>query len=283
MPTSASRFSRNILIIDDDQAVTLTLEPYFAQQNYNLIVAKTAEDGLNEALAKLPSLILLSTTLPDRPGEEVFRELRSRARTANIPVMFLATYTDAKRQNDLLGAGADDFINKPFDVDILGLRVRNAIQRQEREGLTHPRSGLPTGRILQERVRALADEFDWYKVDLTIANFDGFREQYGFMTSEEVIAFTGRLIYEVVQVVGTPNDFVGHRDDTDFVIITKLANGPQVKDLLEKRFNDEILSFYSFMERDQGYIEVPDGNGSVTKKPLMAAKIKVQEGEPEDS
>src|SRR5260221_3525355 len=88
MPTSASRFSRNILIIDDDQAVTLTLEPYFAQQNYNLIVAKTAEDGLNEALAKLPSLILLSTTLPDRPGEEVFRELRSRARTANIPVMF---------------------------------------------------------------------------------------------------------------------------------------------------------------------------------------------------
>src|SRR5450432_944195 len=139
MPTPAARFSRNILIIDDDQAVTMTLEPYFAQQNYRLLVAKTAEEGLNEAMTSLPSLILLSTRLPDRSGLETFRELRSRTRTANIPVMFLATYTDAKSQNELLSAGADDFINKPFDVDILGLRVRNAIQRQEREGLTHPR------------------------------------------------------------------------------------------------------------------------------------------------
>ena len=60
MPNSATRFSRNILVIDDDQAVTLTLEPYFAQQNYNLIVAKTAEEGLNEALAKLPSIIFVT-------------------------------------------------------------------------------------------------------------------------------------------------------------------------------------------------------------------------------
>src|SRR5262249_14328687 len=162
-------------------------------------------------------------------------------------------------------------------VDILGLRVRNAIQRREREGLTHPRSGLPTGRILQERVRTLADELGWYKIDFGINNFDGFREQYGFMTSEEVIGFTGALINEVVQSAGTPNDFVGHRDDTDFVIITTLAHGPQVRDLLEKRFNDEVLSFYSFIERDQGFIEVPDGEGGTTKKPLMAAKIKIQE------
>src|SRR5512140_2960962 len=105
MPTSA-RFSRNILVIDDDQAVTLTLEPYFAQQNYKLIVSKTAEEGLNEAMTRLPSLILLSTSLPDRSGLDIFHELRSRARTANIPVMFLATYTDSKRQNELLSAGA---------------------------------------------------------------------------------------------------------------------------------------------------------------------------------
>src|SRR5262245_45165715 len=102
------------------------------------------------------------------------------------------------------------------------------------------------------------------------------------MTSEEVIAFAGGLLNEVVQSVGTPDDFVGQRDDTGFVIITTLQNGPQVRELLENRFNGEVLSFYSFVERDQGYIEVPDGNGATTQKPLMAAKIKVQEGEPEE-
>jgi len=71
------------------------------------------------------------------------------------------------------------------------------------------------------------------------------------------------------QAAGTPDDFIGHKDDTEFVVITDLAHGPQLRDLLENRFNEEVLSFYGFMEREQGYSEVPDCNGGTTKKPLM--------------
>jgi len=211
----------------------------------------------------------------------VFQQLRSRARTASIPVMIVADRRDVGLQNDMLAAGADDFIQKPYDLDILILRVRNAIKRQQREGLTHPRSGLATGRLILERVRALADETDWYKIDFGIANLDSFKEKYGFMTSEEVLAFTAKLIYEVAQATGTPEDFIGHRDDNEFVIITRLANGPQFRTRLEERFNEEVKSFYTFIERDQGFIEVDDGSGGLTQKPLMAAKIKVQQGEQE--
>ena len=274
--------TRQILVIDNDANSIFALEQYFGPQGFTVSVAKTGADGLNLAQGRLPALILMSTQLPDKPAQEVFLGLRGRARTSSIPVMFLADRVDAKLQNELLAAGADDFIAKPFDVELLGLRVRNAIQRREREGVHHPLSGLPTGRVLQEHVRALADEYGWYKIDLGINNFEGFREQYGFMSSQEVLAFAAKLINEVLLTAGTPEDFIGHRDDDEFIIITRLEQGPQVRTLLEQRFNDEVMSFYNFMEREQGFVEGPDSSGNITKKPLMTAKIKVQEGEPDD-
>ncbi|MEP7285345.1 MAG: response regulator [Chloroflexota bacterium] len=276
MPEANQGRPRALLIIDNEPTTVVTLKSYLSAQDFKVTVAATGSDGVNEALAHPPALILLSTQLPDGPGLKAYTQLRARARTAHIPIMFLAELGDAKLQNDLLSAGADDFIPKPFDIDILILRIRNAIKRQDRDGLHHPRSGLPTGRLVQEQIRSLADEDGWYKIDFGINEFSTFRDQYGFMTGEEVISFTAGLLNEVVQSTGTPDDFIGHRDDTDFVIVTDLAHGPQLRTLLEQRFNVEVQSFYSFMEREQGFTESPDG---ATKKPLMTAKIKVQEGE----
>jgi DNA-binding response OmpR family regulator len=282
MPDQSSGSSprtRQILLIDSDTAVTLTVEPYFNQQNYKLTVKATGAEGIAQAVSRPPSLILLSTRLPDASGVDIYKQLRARPRIASIPIMFLAETGDARLQNELLSAGADDFIPKPFDVDILTLRVRNAINRSERDGLNHPRSGLPTGRLLQERVRALADEDGWYKIDFSIDNFEAFRDQYGFMTGEEVVSFAGGVVSDVIQAFGAPDDFIGQKDDTSFVLISTLERGPQIKAALESRFNEGVQSFYGFMEREQGFMAVPDGNGGTVQKPLMSAKIKVQEGE----
>src|SRR5260221_3876045 len=190
--------TRQILVIDNDANSIFALEQYFGPQGFTVSVAKTGADGLNLAQGRLPALILMSTQLPDKPAQEVFLGLRGRARTSSIPVMSLADRVDAKLQNELLAAGADDFIAKPCDVELLGLRVRNAIQRREREGVHHPLSGLPTGRVLQEHVRALADEYGWYKSDLGINNFEGFRVEYGFLSIQEVVSFVAEPISEVL-------------------------------------------------------------------------------------
>jgi DNA-binding response OmpR family regulator len=273
---------RRLLIIDSDAITTGALKQYFGQQGFDVSVVPTGAEGAREAVARLPALILLAATLSDGPGLEVFKQLRGRVRTAHIPVMFLANHSEADLQNALLGAGADDFILKPFDIDILGLRIRNAIKRSERDGVNHPRSGLPTGRLIQERVRALADEFGWYKIDFTIANFEAFRDLYGFMSGEEVLTFATRLVGEVMQRAGTPDDFVGQRSDTEFVIVARLDNGPIIRGMLERRFNEEVTAFYSFVEREQGYIEAEDGAGGRVHKALITAHIKVQQGDPDD-
>jgi PleD family two-component response regulator len=272
---------RRILVIDDDNTIATLLQPHFAQENFEAHIVTTGQEGLQDAFTTPPALVLLSAKLPDMAGLEVFKQLRARARTTHIPIMIVAGHSEARQQNELLAAGADDFIAKPFDLDILALRIRNTIRRTERDGLNNPRSGLPTGRLVTERIRALADEFGWYIIDFSIDNFDPFTNNYGFMAGEEVVAFVSNLLNEVVAEKGSPDDFIGHRDGADFVIVTKLAKGPELSALLSNRFNDEALNFYSFIEREQGYLEIPDENGGVVQRPLMKAKIKTVEGEPE--
>jgi PleD family two-component response regulator len=270
-----------VLLIDSDPADVELIRTALTEQGHSVRAAANGNDGLTAALEKTPSLVLLALSLPDQSGLDVFRTMRSRARTEHVPVMFLAERGESSQQNAVLQAGADDFIVKPFDTDILSLRVRNAIKRTERDGLHHPQTGLPTGRLIQERVRGLADEYGWYKIDLIIDHFAAFREAYGFMTGQEVMNFAAELIGDVVRAVGTPDDFIGHRADDEFTIVTALANGPALKEQLENHFNAEVLNFYNFAERDQGYIVLPDAGGEQVRHPLMCARIKVQQGEAE--
>ncbi|MHB8627829.1 MAG: response regulator [Aggregatilineales bacterium] len=270
-----------VLLIDSDPADAELIRTALTEQGHVVRVAANGSDGLAATLEKTPSLVLLALNLPDQSGLDVFRTMHGRARTEHIPVMFLAERGEASQQNEVLYAGADDFIIKPFDTDILSLRVRNAIKRAERDGLHHPQTGLPTGRLIQERVRALAEEYGWYKIDFILDHFAAFREAYGFMTGQEVMTFAAELIGDGVRTVGTPEDFIGHRADDEFTIVTRLANGPALKAQLETRFNGDVLTFYNFAEREQGYIELIDASGEQTQHPLMRARIKVQQGEAE--
>src|SRR5260221_9577924 len=102
MSDQASARPSHVLIIDDDATSAVTLQMYLVQQNFQASVAKTGQDGISEALVRLPSLIVLSSRLPDMSGRDVFQQLRSRARTASIPVMIVADRADAAPQNETL-------------------------------------------------------------------------------------------------------------------------------------------------------------------------------------
>lgn len=276
-----SERKRHVLIVDPDSSVEEALKPILNEYGYETRPAASAFEGFQEVMGNPPALMLIAVALPDASGVELFDQVRKRSRSSHIPVMFIGGYGEGKRQKEILEAGADDFVVKPFDADLLALRIRNAVQRTERDGLTHPRSGLPTGRLLRERIRALADDFGWYKIDFIVNHFDAFLSRYGFMAAEEVMVFAANLVNEVVRDMGTEDDFVGQRDDNTFIIITTLERGAALGQTLEQRFNEEVQAFYNFMEREQGYIEVESGD-SFVQRPLMTAEIKFQEGEPDE-
>ncbi|MBK1726287.1 response regulator transcription factor [Halorhodospira neutriphila] len=108
--------SQEILIVDDESNIVLSLEFLMRQAGYRV---RTAEDG-EQALAALeagkPDLVLLDVMMPKKDGYEVCQQIRRRPEWAQLPVIMLtAKGRDVEREKGL-AMGADDYITKPFST-----------------------------------------------------------------------------------------------------------------------------------------------------------------------
>jgi phosphoserine phosphatase RsbU/P len=130
-----------ILVIDDDPTIRMTLQRFLKSQGYDAIVAKDGEEGLAKAKELRPSLIICDWMMPIIDGLEVCRQIKSNPELANI---YLILLTAKDQEGDLvrgLEMGADDFLGKPPRINELRARVRaglrlykatEEIQRQKR-------------------------------------------------------------------------------------------------------------------------------------------------------
>lgn len=265
-----------LLILAQDARLGTALSQHFTALGYQVLGATSLADGLSQAVTAAPDLILMSAELDDTPALKALSVLRSKPRLAYLPLLVLIGQDEPVLQRALLAAGADDVIAAPHDLDILALRVRNTLQRAEREGTTEPRTGLPTGRLLQERLDALAQADDWYLIELTIEHFAPFRDLVGFVTANEALQHAGHLIARLAAEIGGEESFVGHWRGTEtFAVVTTTACGPALCAALAERIPPALHAFYSFTERDQGYILLEDGAGGTAQRPLMAVRIAV--------
>jgi CheY-like chemotaxis protein len=115
-----------VLYIDDsDDNLVLVERILRRREDVRLRVARTARDGIETALGDPPSLILLDNRLPDSNGLQVLRQLAASPDTAAVPVVVLSGDSGQATVEDLLAAGASDFLAKPFTVgDLLALIER---------------------------------------------------------------------------------------------------------------------------------------------------------------
>jgi PleD family two-component response regulator len=264
-----------LLIVEDDIDIANMLEIYFGGLHYDVDIAVRGSEALEKTRQRLPHLIVLDIMLPDIDGYEVCRTLRTYTRTSHIPVIFL-TQKD-ERSDKLLGLelGADDYITKPFDIEELRLRVYNAIARSERESLTEPHTNLPSGQLIEDHLRQIIHTDGWAYFDIRLNHFDAFKEAYGFVASDNILRFTAMLLGEVIDEVGTINDFIGHTGNDHFVIFSTEECAPAVKETLLTRFSDGIVTHYNYLDRQKGYIEYSGDGGAPQQNPIISINIGV--------
>lgn len=115
-----------VLIIDDNQMLAESIENQL-NKDYEVSVASTAKEGIAQASKENYATILLDLGLPDMPGIEVCRKLREKG--IESPVIVLTVTKDVKSRVELLEAGADDFLTKPFNKKELAARISALIRR----------------------------------------------------------------------------------------------------------------------------------------------------------
>ena len=114
--------AKKILVVDDDESITEVIQMVLEGEGYEVAISL---DGscIPDFPDGLPNLILLDILLQSQDGRMLCQQLKRDPRTSHIPVIVLSAHSDGSQA--AAGSGADGFLEKPFDVDVLISTVEN--------------------------------------------------------------------------------------------------------------------------------------------------------------
>jgi two-component system phosphate regulon response regulator PhoB len=119
----------HVLIVDDERDLAELIDFNLRTAGFSTRVAATGEAALASAREQRPDLVLLDLMLPDMPGTEVCRQLRSGASTRDILIVMLTAKGEEADRVRGFEVGADDYVTKPFSVRELVLRLKAILRR----------------------------------------------------------------------------------------------------------------------------------------------------------
>ncbi len=118
-----------ILVIDDDELVSRTLQRTLKLYDYQVMVANSGPEGLQLARRHRPDLFILDIMMPGMDGYQVCRQIRGDPLLSDLPVLFLTARGKDEDKIEGFRAGADDYLSKPFNMEELQLRVKAILRR----------------------------------------------------------------------------------------------------------------------------------------------------------
>ena len=125
--------SEQILVVDDEPDLLELVRFNLVQAGFEVDTAENGHAGIAAVRDRRPDLLVLDLMLPDLPGTEVCRRLRSDPRTADIPILMLTAKSEEVDRVVGFELGADDYVSKPFSPRELTLRVKAIVRRTRAE------------------------------------------------------------------------------------------------------------------------------------------------------
>ena len=134
-----------LLLVDDSDDFREFMRDLLS--DYTVVEAVNGQDAWNKIIDHRPDIILSDVMMPVMDGNELCRQVKENDETASIPfVMLTARLADEHRKEGLM-SGADEYITKPFNIDMLNLRLRNLLNLVKRTGTV----AKPTGEVVKEK------------------------------------------------------------------------------------------------------------------------------------
>ena len=118
--------AEKILVVDDEQEIRNLLDHFLKDQGYEVVLASDGNQALKLAAEENPQVIILDIKMPGLDGLEVCKLLKDNEQTRLIPIIVITGFEDNKME--ALNRGADDFVNKPFDMAEIAIRVKSALR-----------------------------------------------------------------------------------------------------------------------------------------------------------
>ncbi|ODP37638.1 response regulator [Sphingomonas turrisvirgatae] len=161
------RAMRSVLVVDDSRTNLNVIGQRLGQRGYMVVLCDNGCEALDLLGGRGFDLVLLDRVMPGLSGLEVLVELRGAPDTADLPVIMITAQTDSASAIEALECGADDYIDKPFDFDVLFARIERTLSRAAR--LAELKRSVAA---MDARVAARAIELGEARTELAITRAD---------------------------------------------------------------------------------------------------------------
>ena len=128
---SATHHDKTVLLVDDDPGIVGYLRQLL-QGRFNVRYAYDGKTALENALSDIPDLVISDVTMPGMDGYQLCRKIKDNNALCHIPVILVTAKTTKENQLEGLGTGADAYVTKPFDPDVLLAMVGTLLRNRER-------------------------------------------------------------------------------------------------------------------------------------------------------
>jgi diguanylate cyclase (GGDEF)-like protein len=234
-----------VLIIDDHEWSTRSLESILAPSGYAVMRAYTAARGLERARTELPDLVVIDASLPDEDGLAVCRAMRDDTYLIRTPIIVTAVEHPTRQQRlEALRSGAWDFLAHPFDPEEMLLRLGAYVRakvdtdRLREDCLIDEMTGLYNQRGLERRARELGSQaFRAHEALACVV----FAPDLPESEQQEVVRGTVEQLGRAFQNFGRVSDAIGRWSKTEFAVLAPMTDaGGAVK--LAQRLGGAIRS-----------------------------------------
>lgn len=199
---------QKILLVEDDNELKIFLQNELAG-SFDVFLAKDGKEGLAMALFEMPDIIISDVTMPRMDGFELCNAIRCNERTSHIPLILLTARHSQEKHLEGLESGADDYILKPFNVEILKSRILNLLaSRQELINKFKEGTGLVFG---DDSVDSRESDLVQLIIDIVLENIEKEKINADFIAQRinmsrslvylKIEALTGQSVNEFVRTV----------------------------------------------------------------------------------
>ena len=167
-----------ILVVDDDAETAHMVRGWYKGQPVQILEASDGDEGVRQAAAEKPDIILMDLMMPGTNGFEASRRLKADPVTAGIPVILLSARREPQTKREGFDAGIDHYVEKPFDLDEMDARIRSMIEKSkaysklEEEATVDEKTGLANYRVFYKKLREEWERSERYNLPLSIVMLD---------------------------------------------------------------------------------------------------------------
>ncbi|MDD4940864.1 MAG: response regulator [Candidatus Omnitrophica bacterium] len=264
-----------LLVVSDDESQQF-LSALLMGEGYQVTICRNQTEGLAVLDLEAFNLVIIDFASPGISGIELCKYIRMSFALRHISVILLMEGKDPMAKIKGIYAGADDYVEKPFDPAEFLARVKASFVRMTRDLDANPLTKLPGNISLMKELETRIKSNQLFAVCyLDLNKFKEFNDVYGFEAGDKIISFTAQTVIRTLKQSGAPTDFLGHIGGDDFIFICSVDNWENLCKTVVDEFEKGKLQFYNEEDRARGYIDAKNRQGAVTQVPLIGVSIAV--------